>query len=148
MSFSLASATSFSSLISVKSSGLISGINSTERLNSKSLPSSKETTSMFGWAAGRSPRSSRVFCDVSFTDFSKTSPKRDWPNLFFTSAGGTLPGLKPGSWRVGAISFRRSSTLLSISEAEIITLNSLFKPSVIVSVTSINLSDLIHLPAG
>ena len=78
---------------------------------------------MFGWAAGRSPAHRESFVTTRLPIFLKPHPK-ETDQIFFTSAGGTLPGLnrEAGGW---SDSFRRSSTLLSISEAEIITLNSL-----------------------
>ena len=73
------SAFSRSSSMPAKSGIGTSGITSISTLNSRSVPSAKFTSSIFGCCAGRRPRSDTTRWVASFTDFSSTSPITAWP---------------------------------------------------------------------
>gem|GEM_PF-6831408 len=102
------SAFSRSSEMEEKSIGMISGRISNETENSRSAPSLKEVISTLGWAAGRRLRSEMVLPVPSFTACSSTSPMMAAAYFCRTIFIGTLPGRKPGSFTVRAISSRRA----------------------------------------
>ncbi len=126
--------------MTLKSIGSISGITSIDSLYSRSEPSSNVTRSTFGSVAGRRSLSCIRSLIESWTVCSKISPRTASPKRFFSIAKGTFPGRNPGTFTVPPTSVRRVFMRPSIFSLGITIAYSRFRPSLMVSVTCINLS--------
>src|SRR5215813_6262006 len=90
---------------------------------------------IFGSMASLRPRSVTILALVSRTSSSMVSAITPRPYTFLRWVTGTLPGRNPRNWTRSLSCVRRSFSRASSSDAGTTTLNSRFRPSVLVSVT-------------
>ena len=107
------------------------------RLASKSLFSSYDWMSTFGWLANFKSLPSIAWRAPSSSAVLMASPRAWSPNRVLTTDSGTLPGRNPGILTVAAISSSFFVTSASISSAVMTILYSRSKPSDLVSETFI-----------